>query len=142
MGNSLEFIEKVVFKKAGKWILEEDGKIKPDLDKNQKNQEKVLYSFVVDGAVMYTGKSVRALNDRIMNYRNCIGEKQYTERRINHKIIETIKNGKDVLVYVLLNNNVNREEKEILSILNFTAGLEDGIIEKLQPEWNEQGVSK
>jgi hypothetical protein len=140
MNNDLESLRGIGFEYAGKWVLDNDGKIKPDLDKTKEKLKNVLYAFVVNEKVMYVGKTVRELRERIMNYRNCIGEGQYTEPDVNDRIKDALNDQKEVLIHVLTNNNVNLENKEILSMLNYTAGLEDGLIEELK--LRERGWNK
>ena len=141
MENSLEFIEKLGFKYAGRWVLDEKGKIKPCFIEAKKEQEKVLYAFVVDGTVKYAGKTARTLKARMGSYRDEIGGS--TNRRIKGIILDILKpkNKKDVLIYVLSNDDIKVND-EIISLTTFTAGLEDKVIGKLSPEWNIQGVEK
>jgi hypothetical protein len=142
MSKGLEFIEKLGFKFAGKWELEENknGKIKPHLIETKKELKKIIYAFVVmSGEVKYVGKAT-TLKQRMQNYRSNIGERQYTNKRINDEIL---KSGEDVLVYVLSNDDANANKKEFLSLMTPIESLEEWIIGKLkqvsEAEWNIQG---
>ena len=135
----MEFIEKLGFKYAGKWVLEK-GKIKPDFIESKKVLEKVLYAFVVGETVKYVGKTIsRTLKGRADSYQYGTGGGANERGRKNIK--ETIESGKSVLIYVLSNDDIKVND-EIISLTTFTAGLEDKVIGKLSPEWNRQGVEK
>lgn len=143
MENKLEFIEKLGFKYAGKWKLDNDKKIKANLIEEKKAQTKVLYAFVVDETVKYVGVTT-SLAQRMLNYRNNLDENQYANRRNNENITEILKDEKskkDVLIYTLSENDVKKEAKEIKDLITYTTGLEDKLIEKMnltENGWNKR----
>ena len=56
--------------------------------------------------------------------------------RVNGLIRDSLKSGRSIAVYALADNNLLRYGEFELSL---AAGLEASLINKLDPEWNEQG---
>jgi len=139
MSSSLGFIEELGFKYAGKWVLDGGGKIKADLIEAKKELKNVLYAFVVDEKVVYVGKTV-SLAQRMRNYRNNLDDGQFTNRKVNCEITQEIaKSDKEVLIYVLSKDDVNSQIENFNDLIKIPVSLEDGVIGKLSPKWNEQG---
>jgi hypothetical protein len=100
----------------------------------------VLYAFVVNGKVMYIGKTVKGLKQRMKDYNNP-GPTQATNKRNHDKIVGHLKpdktghmnNGMTVEIFVLPDNGLMHYGG---FDINLAAGLEDSLIWKLAPSWN------
>ncbi|QOD63853.1 GIY-YIG nuclease family protein [Ochrobactrum sp. MT180101] len=95
-----------------------------------------VYSFVVDDVVMYVGLTQRGLRARLDGYRRGY-ERQRTNARVKALIQEALAAGKRVKVLVAV---PTASEWNGLPV-NTAAGLEAGLIAKIQPAWNILGVS-
>lgn len=95
-----------------------------------------VYSFVVDDVVMYVGLTQRGLRTRLDGYRRG-HEKQRTNARIKGLIQDALVSGKRVKVLVA---TPPASEWNGLPV-NTAAGLEAGLIAKVQPPWNILGVN-
>jgi hypothetical protein len=123
-------LTEIGFQFAGKWVLKDDG---IDFELNDFGTKKsVLYAFVVSNKVMYVGKSKRTLQERMNNYKNNDAS-QTTNVKNSVKIKNCIDKNTDVNIYAF-------SDPRLLCygrfFINLPAGLEDSIIEALQPEWN------
>jgi hypothetical protein len=124
------------FKKVGKWSFEK-GIFKFELNDNYTNKN-ILYSFVIDNDIKYIGKSIKTISQRLNGYRKP-NISQRTNFRLNNLIIEKLKTGKKVEIYLFVDNsNLSYRGKEI----NLSAGLEDNLIADFLPEWNQLGKSR
>ena len=126
----MERLLNIGFKYAGKWVLH-DNELDFELE-NPSNKINILYTFVINTKVMYIGKSNRTLYDRMYNYKkNELS--QSTNYKNSKRIKENILNGKVVEIYAFIDNG-------LLSYgdfkINLSAGLEDSLINLIQPEWN------
>jgi Uri superfamily endonuclease len=122
------------FEAVGEWFLEE-GVLKYRLSKHGEAR-KILYAFVSDGQVLYIGKSVRALTQRLNEYMKP-GPTQITNIKNHQHIRDVLREGKEVKIFVFA-----PPEDELVYRgvpLNLAAGLEDGLIAALQPAWNDAG---
>lgn len=95
---------------------------------------KVLYAFVADGGVMYVGKSVRSLEQRMNGYQHP-GPTQRTNLRVQAEITELLKTGARLDIWMFAGDEIKYRGFE----LNVAAGLEDPIVEALAPPWNVLG---
>ncbi|MBX4967440.1 GIY-YIG nuclease family protein [Rhizobium binae] len=94
-----------------------------------------VYSFVVDDVVMYVGLTQRGLRQRLDGYRRG-HERQRTNARVKALILEALSAGKRVKVLI-----ASPEEGSWNGLpVNMSAGLEAGLITKVQPAWNILGV--
>ena len=128
---------RVGFEEVGAWLLEGDT-IKCQLPKHGESK-KILYAFVSGDQVLYVGKSVRSLAQRLNGYRNP-GPTQRTNTKVHRKIKDVLRQGKEVKILVFAPS-----EDEIIYRgipLNLAAGLEDGLIARLQPPWNDTGKAR
>lgn len=134
------------FNEIGEWALSE-GVISYffyNPNDGRMNCDNILYAFTeyrlndVDGTVRYIGKTTKKLSQRFVGYKNP-GNSQATNQRVSAKIKKAIESGSKVGILVftdvspLLWGGYN---------LNVAAGIEDSLIQKLQPEWNKAGVFK
>lgn len=95
-----------------------------------------VYSFIVDDVVKYVGLTQRGLRARLDGYRRGY-ERQRTNARVKALIQESLAAGKRVKVLVA---TPAASEWNGLPV-NTAAGLEAGLIAKIQPAWNILGVS-
>src|SRR6266536_5614536 len=80
-------LQEMGFRKCGEWRLEEN-RLKCTLVEHAAAQN-VLYAFISDGAVLYIGKTVRSLRQRMCGYQNP-GPTQSTNIKGNKLIREAL----------------------------------------------------
>lgn len=131
----LDRLQTIGFTRAGHWTAD-NGKLDFSLN-GTATANNVLYALVVDGEVMYVGKSVRTLGQRMRNYKTP-GPTQRTSRRVYRLLSEVLSAGKEAEIYALHDNGLLYYGG---FHVNLAAGLEDSIIRELEPEWNLVGKS-
>jgi len=122
------------FEEKGHWILDKTAKFKLTISDNDLNCKKVLYAFIIDNEIMYIGKTIQTIRKRFYGYINP-GNTQVTNIRINEKILNELKNKKQIKIYIFQSKS---KEYETFN-LNLSAGLEDDIILQTNPIWNING---
>ena len=127
----MERLIEIGFKKAGKWILEQGTSINYIINEFSLCNN-ILYAFIHESQILYIGKSNRTLKERMTNYKNA-DSSQRTNVRIKEKIINLLSNNSLVEIYVFKNDGLLKYGS---FSINLSAGLEDNIIEELNPEWN------
>jgi len=133
MGSQRQLLIDLGFEAAGAWVLAGNDLVcrlarHPD-------RSGILYAFVVGDNVMYVGKTAKTLRWRMNQYRRP-GPSQRTNQRINPQICELLAEGQDVEVLVL----VDAEPIMYRGLrLSLAAGLEDALIARLDPPWNQVG---
>jgi len=121
------------FEKVGKWSFKNEL-FKFELNNNHTNRN-ILYSFVIENEIKYIGKSIKTISQRLNGYKNP-NITQRTNFRLNNLIIEKLKEGKEVEIYLFVDNaELNYRGNNI----NLSAGLEDNLIAEYLPEWNSLG---
>jgi hypothetical protein len=129
-----EKLNNMGFRKCGEWLLE-DSKLKCVLTDNA-TAPNVLYAFISDGTVLYVGKTVRSLKERMYGYQNPVAT-QSTNLKGNKFIREFLVSGSVVEVHALPDNG-------LLSYggfhVNLAAGLEDSLIKIIDPKWNKNRI--
>jgi excinuclease UvrABC nuclease subunit len=126
-------IKSVGFRRVGEWKLDTD-KLQCALTDCQ-TAVNVLYAFASDDEVLYIGKSVRSLKQRLYGYQSP-GPKQFTNIKANKLIREALGIKKVIIIYAF----VDRGELHCGEFrVNLAAGLEDNLIATLKPSWNKQG---
>src|SRR5205085_11514281 len=115
----LDRLTKIGFRPAGQWTIV-NGQLVPDLIEYA-SARNVLYTFVVDGMVMYIGKTIQPLRSRMQGYR-LPGPTQSTNIRNHQNIRSLLETGKSVEIYVLADNGLLRYGD---FHVNLAAGLED-----------------
>jgi len=95
----------------------------------------ILYAFASDGEVLYIGKSVRSLKERLYGYQNP-GRTQFTNIKANKLIREALGVKKVISIYAFFDKGELRHGE---FRVNLAAGLEDNIIATLKPAWNKTG---
>jgi hypothetical protein len=129
--SALERLKAIGFLRAGCWNCLQGG-LAFDLEERLRNATNILYAFVVGGQVVYVGKSVRSLRERMNGYRNP-SSTQSTNIRNNERLRESLNRGATVEVFVLPDNGLLHYGG---FHVNLAAGLEDALIRDLQPLWN------
>lgn len=134
MSDKLSRLKTIGFTVVGRWELSGGGIsfVSSDADASPN----FLYAFVVDGELVYIGKSSLALSKRMQRYRTPPRDPSKggsTNRKTHDRIREQLAQGRRVEVFVL---------RDIRYLhfgefhLNIAAGLEDSLILKLDPPWN------
>ena len=127
-------LEDMGFRRCGEWRTDAD-RIKCVLVDHAAAMN-VLYAFISDGSVLYVGKTVRTLKQRMYNYQNP-GPSQSTSIRCNKLIYDTVAGGKPVEIHALPDNGLLYYGG---FHVNLAAGLEDSLVATLKPVWNMAGV--
>jgi hypothetical protein len=134
VGSPIERLERIGFRMCGKWQLEVD-RLKCILE-DDAPAKNILYAFVCQGKVLYIGKTVRSLKQRMYGYQNP-GPTQFTNIEGKKHICKALASGKCVEVYALPDNGLLYYGG---FHVNLAAGLEDSLIAQLKPEWNKVGL--
>lgn len=121
------------FVKIGGWKLE-NNKLQYYLGSNS-TKKNILYSFVCNEEVKYIGKTVKSISQRLYGYKKP-SISQRTNYRVNKKIIELLKSGLEIDIYIFIDN---AQLKYRNYTINLSAGLEDTLISKVNPQWNFTG---
>ena len=133
LDTSAKQLENMGFRKFGEWKIETD-RLKCILTDDAKAQN-VLYAFISEGVVLYVGKTVRSLKQRMYNYQNP-GPTQSTSIRCNKLIFDSVVAGKCIEVHALPDNGLLYYGG---FHVNLAAGLEDSLVSKIKPVWNVTG---
>ena len=159
MSEDLIKLKNYGIEKVGYWKLVESEGYSENIHNNSilfyfnKQREKCytnlrcLYVFVSEGKVIYVGKTNQGLSKRMGSYSGTSNQlnassrskKTFSDRHKVYKIIELLKNDKDVLIYSFF------DDKEVFYKdlkLNLISGIEDPLISIFQPELNEDGREK
>lgn len=119
------------FNQVGCWELDVESGFSYVLH-NFAAHKNILYAFVCNDEVMYIGKTVRTLKERMSGYKNP-GLTQTTNINNRKLIIESLQKNEAVEIYALPDHG-------LLNYggfhLNLAAGLEDDLIRQLKPLWN------
>lgn len=129
---SWEVLLRAGFRFLGEWRPGEDEGFQLDATAPA---DRGVYAFVVDDVVMYVGLTQRGLKRRLDGYRRGY-EQQRTNARVKALILNALSSGKRVKVLI-----ATPEEGFWNGLpVNTSAGLEAGMITKIQPPWNILGV--
>lgn len=123
-------LENIGFVPVGAWSL--DQEMISITCSQHATAVNVLYAIVVEGEPVYVGKTTQQLCKRMQQYRTP-GETQPTNRRNRLAIIDALRAGRAVALYVLPDNGLMHYGG---FHINLAAGLEDSIIRDLNPIWN------
>jgi hypothetical protein len=130
MDEKLEKLTAMGFKLAGRWSRGDAGIFFDLVD--CATARNVLYAFVVDGQLMYVGKTVQPLRARMAGYKNP-GPTQSTNIRNNKNIEDGLAKGQQIEIFVLPDNGLlNYGGFHV----NLAAGLEDSVVREMSPPWN------
>lgn len=124
------------FSRVGEWSLAAN---KPQVAlRLLADAKQVIYAFVRENEVLYVGKTVRSLRSRMRSYEQP-GPAQRTNKRVNGCLAASLIDGKPVHVHAMS----KWDGTPYRGIpLNVAAGLEDPLIELLQPKWNVASAGK
>ena len=115
------------FRYVGEWSQTDTGSITLD---GKAPVEPGVYVFVLDDAVVYVGLTLSGLQERMDHRRGHSGQK--TNARVNSLISASLASGRRVKVLV-----ATPEQFEWHGLpVNMAAGLEAGLIQMIQPQWN------
>lgn len=129
---------KIGFQEAGCWKTGTNKSgIKFHLNK-LKSEKRILYAFIFNDEICYIGKSNNSLETRMNGYKNA-GGSQHTNIRVQKELKLLLSQNKDVKIYVLVDKS-NYKYSGVR--IQLAAGLEDSLIEDIQPEWNFLGKGK
>lgn len=130
----IERLKQMGFRRSASWRGER-GSLECIFQEHAAAQN-VLYAFVSEGDVLYIGKTVRTLKQRMYGYRRPVAT-QSTNIKGNRLILEALAGGRTVEVYAL-------PDTGLLYYggfhVNLAAGLEDSLVAALQPPWNTLGI--
>ena len=119
------------FVSVGSWTLN-DEEIEFDLLESHKMTTDVLYSFISNDEIKYIGKTKMKLSQRMYHYKKP-GPTQSTNIRVNSKIKELLERDQYVKIYIRTFDGLLRFGNYKI---NLAAGLEDSLIDEIDPEWN------
>jgi hypothetical protein len=122
------------FQFAGDWQLDGE-KIKLNFlpDKGRAS----VYVYVLDGVIVYIGKTEYCLRQRLNGYRNP-GPTQRTNIRVKKLILLALQAGSRVQVLFLSPDPTEWKDLPV----NTAVGLESGLIALLNPKWNMLNTAK
>jgi len=126
----MEKLTEIGFVKIGKWKLK-NNELELFLDSNNSNKN-ILYSFICDDKVMYIGKTVKTISQRLYGYKKP-SVSQRTNHRVNKQIIELLNDGFEIDIYIFIDN---AQLKYRNYQINLAAGLEDSLISEVNPKRN------
>lgn len=125
----LKELHKIGFQHIGEWCQLGDQMTYSIFESGDRSD--VLYSFVVDGTIVYLGHTKRSLSHRMNAYHKNTGDSGI-ER--NHYYIQgLLKRGKDVQIYALFDPGTLHFGGHKISL---TAGIETSLKEHFRPIWN------
>jgi len=133
---SVQTLTKLSFELVGKWSVDNAGKLRHGIDADILSRYPALYAFVIRNQVMYIGKTAMPLGKRLYGYINP-GPKQSTNQKNNKNIRNALSRNQDVEIWVF---SPPADELIYRGVpINLPAGLEDAIIERIAPRWNQTG---
>ena len=97
-------------------------------------QQPGVYAFAVNGKVNYVGSAQRGIAKRLRHYENT--QIRRTAFRIRGLITKKLKGGSKVAVLTIVPRPMRRKGLPVDPI----AGLEEGLIRELRPNWNKRGL--
>jgi len=130
----LEQLKKVGFRRVGEWTL--DAETLSCVLEDVSSSRNVLYAFVEGETVLYIGKSVRSLKQRLSGYKRP-GSSQRTNLKANSRIRAALGAERRIEVYAFADPG---QLTHAGFRINLAAGLEDSLIDALKPAWNKAGV--
>jgi hypothetical protein len=129
----LSRLEQIGFRRVGCWRLVSGAPV-VDLD-SPGSVRNALYAFVSGREVLYLGKTVKSLRQRLYGYQKP-GPTQRTNIACHGKITEYLVAQRSIEVFAFWGEGTVRIGS---FAVNVAAGLEDAIIRELLPVWNTAG---
>ena len=117
-GEALNALREIGFRKTGRFHRQ-DGKLVLELEPAA-DDGPALYAFVLQGEVMYVGKTARKLKQRMYNYFNP-GPTQPTNTRIRKLLGDALDFNDEVQIWGLIDDGLHR-------IGGSAAGLDSGAV--------------
>ncbi len=130
----LERLKNMGFRQVGEWSVE-SSKIKFTLS-DAASAKNVLYAFIRQDTVVYIGKTIQTLKQRMNAYKNP-GPGQSTNIKGNKLIGEALEANQSVAIFALPDNGLLYYGG---FHVNLAAGLEDNLVSSLKPAWNKTGI--
>lgn len=130
MSDGLQTLIDLGFEMAGEWQLLRTM-VTCSLTRHA-TESSILYAFVSSERVLYIGKSVRTLSQRMYQYQKP-GPTQRTNIRNHANIKQILELSESVQIYAF----APKEQLDYRGIpVSLAAGLEDTLISRLKPVWN------
>lgn len=130
--DSKRFLLSFGFEEVGEWLLE--GSSLQFVLSRHGDEQNILYAFIAQEEVKYIGKSNQTLSRRMNGYKQP-GPTQSTNINNNARIKDLLLKGMPVQILVF----VQEEEMPCRDIpINLAAGLEDNLIARIRPPWNNR----
>jgi len=130
--DSKRFLLSIGFEEVGEWLLE-DGSLQFVLTRHG-DERNILYAFFAQEEVKYIGKSNQTLSGRMNGYKQP-GPTQSTNINNNARIKDLLLKGISVQILAF----VQKEEMLYRGVpINLAAGLEDNLIARVRPPWNNR----
>jgi hypothetical protein len=131
----MERLTRIGFRKAGEWVLSNGvATFREDDEVLCRAVNGSAYAFISDEEVFYIGKTTMSIKRRMYGYFKP-GPTQATNIRVNPQIHDILRSQRtlEVLGFHLLD-----EITYPGFILSVPAGLEDSMIQTLNPPWNKR----
>jgi len=129
-----EFLIDAGFQVLGEWKKLSDAEFELDA---RAPKDPGVYAFALDNIIVYVGLTQTGLKTRLDHYRR--GHKrQKTSARVKGLIIRELNQGRSVKVLIAVPAPLQWNNLPV----NTAAGLETGLIQLIQPQWNIQGKAK
>jgi hypothetical protein len=122
------------FEKTGTWRRNEQGQAICD---GPIPTSPGVYLFIVGGAVKYVGSALKSLHSRMRSYERRQRD-QKSRRPVHLQLGRAIEKHSIVEVHTLVIKNPIKSDPTGLPI-DYAIGLEAGLIQALDPEWNRRG---
>ena len=132
--NPIERLTSMGFTKAAHWHLDAES-LECSFIAHASAQN-ILYAFVSGNTILYVGKTVRPLKQRLYGYRRPVPT-QSTNLKGHRLIRETLTKNLPVEVYALPDHGLLYYGG---FHINLAAGLEDSLVATLKPAWNRVGI--
>jgi len=130
---SLKDLKNAGFKKCALWRLGEDNSTFLEVESEIPNKPGI-YLFVVAKIVRYVGKADNTLDGRVHHYVRAM-RRDKRLRPVHKGILDALKKGDKVTVFTL-----DLKQPRIIRYkgmpLDRLVGIEAGLIEKINPDWN------
>ncbi len=121
------------FSLSARWELQENSRVQLI---GEPPKQPGVYAFAVDGEVCWVGKTKKGIAKRMRDYeivKNNIKKKERQGVRIRTLISKALKSGSEVTVLTIVSLKPIQWRGLPVDLI---AGLEMGLIHKLQPKWN------
>jgi hypothetical protein len=128
-------LTKAGFRRIGLWQL--DAECRPHFV-SQVPAERGVYALIVNDEVRYVGSAQRGLHKRFLKYNNP-NNKGTVAVRLRGYLTEALKAGSEVSVFLTTPPRTMQWNGLPIDLI---AGLEEGLIQELQPAWNIRGLSQ